>query len=39
MDVQLFQVSGRPIRVPQVDQSDTEKFTKTVDEVHAHTVL
>jgi hypothetical protein len=36
--VPLFQVSGRPIRVPKVDKNDTEKFNKTVDEVHAQVV-
>jgi hypothetical protein len=31
-------VSGTPIPVPKVDKADTEKFTKTVDDIHAQVV-
>lgn len=30
-----LQVSGEPIPVPKVDPNDTEKFNKTVDDIHA----
>jgi hypothetical protein len=38
LQVPLYMVSGTPIPVPKVDKADTEKFTKTVDDIHAQVV-